>query len=64
MIYEIEDEPTQPGHRCDCGAVKAKTTHAGWCSTMSEVVEDTALSSNDVKRLIELVDEALIPLGS
>lgn len=24
---------------CDCGALKAKTTHAGWCSTMEEKTE-------------------------
>lgn len=22
---------------CDCGALKCKTTHANWCSTMSKV---------------------------
>jgi hypothetical protein len=32
----VAEEPTQPHIvLCDCGAQKAKTTHADWCSTIS-----------------------------
>lgn len=33
---KLLDDVLPTGVLCDCGAVKAKTTHANWCSTNGE----------------------------